>query len=81
MKKLKLEKLKLNDLSAGDQKNVLGGNVQPASWVTTVTTISIASYLVNSCIECTDTLQNGCFTQEPGHQDSCGLCTTNYRCY
>ena len=60
MKKLKLEKLKLNDLSAGDQKNVLGGNVQPASWVTT-TTISIASYLINSCIECTDTLQNGCF--------------------
>ena len=55
MKKLKLEKLKLNDLSAGDQKNVLGGNVQPASWVTT-TTISIASYLINSCIECTDTL-------------------------
>lgn len=49
MKKLKLEKLKLNDLSAGDQKNVLGGNVQPASWVTT-TTISIASYLINSCI-------------------------------
>ena len=51
MKKLKLEKLKLNDLSAGDQKNVLGGNVQPASWVTT-TTISIASYLINSCIVC-----------------------------
>jgi hypothetical protein len=75
MKKLKLEKIKLSELTLNDQKNIVGGT-NP-----TTTTISIASLMI-----CTTTsvLASSpaatCLTNHPGTQDSCGLCTTNYKC-
>jgi hypothetical protein len=70
MKKLRLEKITLSELSLDEQNNIKGGT-HP-----TTTTISIASLILCSTIATIASKHDAtCLTNKPGTQDSCGLCT------
>jgi len=85
MDKLKINKIKLLDLSKDAQNKIVGGQqVAPVPISVTVvsviavpvvlTVIADATYGVTCYSKC------DCLTANPGHQDSCGLCTTQYHC-
>lgn len=78
LSKLKLEKIKLNELSDNELSNIQGGYEQVAPSITVIGTVIVFSAGA-SCVHCSPTVQS-CLTCKPGHQDSCGLCTTNYAC-
>lgn len=75
MKKLKIERINLSEMKPNEMDNVNGG----INWRTTVLkqiTKRIIQYtfLGGPCVS------SSCLSSNPGTQDSCGLCTTNYRC-
>lgn len=72
MSKLKINRIKLQDLSKDEQKNVQGGGeIQNNKFTTSIVSIpsTVLSVLVCQPGE-PDKL-----TQKPGFQDSCGLCS------
>ena len=74
MNKLKLEKIKLQDLSPEQQKNINGGK-QITTWTIIPVTIGI---LTETISEASRTMCNvscdNCVSNNPGTQNSCGLC-------
>jgi len=74
MKKLKIDKIKLTDLSKNDQRNIIGG--EAGVW-TIGTIITIRPTTIGGTPDCPSQDQLTC---KPGHQDSCGLCTTHQHC-
>lgn len=79
MSKLKLDKIKLQDLSKEEKRNIVGGEEEAGIGPSALTRI-----LIKTVIKTTIPTNMECQTQNltctPGHQDSCGLCTTNYAC-
>lgn len=75
MKKLKIDKINLSEMKFNDMDNVNGGFDWRTSIIKQVTKQVIKyTFLGGPCVSC------DCLSSRPGTQDSCGLCTTNYRC-
>lgn len=74
MKKLKLSKIKLSEMSLEEQSHIYGGYDGTTITVTATVAIVETMHTFPGCFS------DGCLTRTPGHQDSCGLCTTNYAC-
>ena len=80
MSKLKIDKIKLQDLSKEEQKEINGGE-QISTISITIGTVSVAvKTIADATHGITCHSRCDCLTAKPGHQDSCGLCTTNYHC-
>ena len=84
MSKLKIDKIKLQDLSADEERKIIGGEENQNDGIFTkivshIVIETIVKTSTNSITTCPNpyTLNLTC---DPGHQDSCGLCTTNYAC-
>jgi NO-binding membrane sensor protein with MHYT domain len=101
MDKLKIDKIKLADLSQEEQGKVVGGGqfgmgvaamgqnnmaggnnmaVGEQSWSTITVGIVILNTIATATYGATCHSNCNCLTANPGTQDSCGLCTTNYAC-
>jgi hypothetical protein len=83
MKTLKLEKITLNELTPNEQRDIQGGLVQAVAADDNSITVTIP--ITISLVFCTTTVTavtklSPCLTADPGHQDSCGLCSTKYAC-
>jgi hypothetical protein len=75
MSKLKIDKIKLQDLSKEEQKEIKGG-----APITVTITIGVVSKVITDGSSGCETRQTCYLTCNPGWQDSCGLCTTKYHC-
>lgn len=68
MSKLKLNKFTVGKLTPEECANIQGG----AETLTPIYTIVVTT---TECLT-----REGCLTNHPGTEDSCGLCTTHYMC-
>lgn len=82
MSKIKIDKIKLQDLSKDEQRKINGGEANNENGTITVTVVSVVAIKTiadpTNGVTCYSKCE--CLTANPGHQDSCGLCTTKYRC-
>lgn len=82
MKKIKIDKIQIADMSLDRKMDVNGGGAvnqqQQLIWTVTVTvTIPLTGRTMDGWPGC---YTEGCLSKNPGTQDSCGLCTTNRNC-
>ena len=81
MKKIKIDKIKIADMSLDRKMDVNGGvadDKQQAQFIWTVTvTVTVTARTMDGWPGC---YTEGCLSKNPGTQDSCGLCTTNRNC-
>lgn len=76
MKELKIEKIKLSEMSLEEQRQMEGGE----QWVGVIT-VSVATTTTGRTMDTWPGCNTqDCLTKNPGTQDSCGLCTTRYAC-
>lgn len=81
MSKIKIDKIKLQDLSKDEQRKINGGEAnQEQGTITVSVTIVAIKTIAEATKGVTCYSKCECLTANPGHQDSCGLCTTNYHC-
>ena len=80
MNKLKLEKIKLQDLSPEQQKSINGGDKNNTSLTVTTSIVPITIGILTETITeasktmCNVSCDNNCVSNNPGTQNSCGLC-------
>lgn len=81
MKKIKIDKIQISDMSPDEKMNVNGGdnaqNQQDVVWTVTVVTVTVTARTMDGWPGC---LSTTCLSKNPGTQDSCGLCTTHQHC-
>ena len=77
MNKLKLEKIKLQDLSPEQQKNINGGEQITTTWTIIPVTIGILTQTISEASRtmCNVSCDNNCISNNPG-QNSCTMCVS-----